>query len=146
MGRPSEVALAYPSPYRAGMSSLGFQTLYRILHELGIGAHRAFLPDAWEPMALTWPQPRRPILTYEAERPLSSYRIVGLSMAYELEIAGVIRLLEGAGIPLLAKDRRAGRSTASTTTTPRSTRSATFVTPTSRWPPTSSPTRSRRRS
>ena len=106
VGRPSEVALAYPSPYRAGMSSLGFQTLYRILHELGIGAHRAFLPDAWEPMALPWPQPRRPILTYEAERPLSSYRVVGLSMAYELEIAGVIRLLEGAGIPLLAADRR----------------------------------------
>jgi radical SAM superfamily enzyme YgiQ (UPF0313 family) len=105
MNRPSEVALAYPSPYRAGMSSLGFQTLYRILHELGVGAHRAFLPDAWEPMALEWPQPRRPILTYEAERPLSSYRVVGLSMAYELEITGVIRLLEGAGIPLLAADR-----------------------------------------
>jgi radical SAM superfamily enzyme YgiQ (UPF0313 family) len=106
MNRPSEVALAYPSPYRAGMSSLGFQTLYRILHELGIGAHRAFLPDAWEAMALPWPQPRRQILTYEAERPLSSYRVIGLSMAYELEITGVIRLLEGAGIPLLAADRR----------------------------------------
>ena len=105
MHRPSEVALAYPSPSRAGMSSLGFQTLYRILHEHGVGAHRAFLPDAWEAMALEWPQPRRPILTYEAERPLSSYRIVGLSMAYELEITGVIRLLEGAGIPLLAADR-----------------------------------------
>ena len=45
VGRPSEVAFAYPSPYRAGMSSLGFQTLYRLLHELQIGAHRAFLPD-----------------------------------------------------------------------------------------------------
>lgn len=73
---------------------------------LGIGAHRAFLPDAWEPMALPWPQPKRPILTYEAERPLSSYRVIGLSMACELKIAGVIRLLEGAGIPLLAADRR----------------------------------------
>jgi radical SAM superfamily enzyme YgiQ (UPF0313 family) len=103
--RPSEVALAYPSPYRAGMSSLGFQTLYRLLHASGVGAHRAFLPDAWEPMALPWPQPRRPILTYEAERPLGSYRVVALSVAYELEIAGVVRLLEGAGIPLLAADR-----------------------------------------
>lgn len=105
VGRPSEVALAYPSPYRAGMSSLGFQTLYRLLHELGIGAHRAFLPDVWEPMALPWPQPKRPILTYEAERPLSSYRVIGLSVAYELELAGLVRLLEGSGIPLLAADR-----------------------------------------
>lgn len=106
VGRPSDVALAYPSPYRAGMSSLGFQTLYRLTHELGFGAHRAFLPDAWEPMALPWPQPRRPILTYEGERPLSSYRVIGISVAYELELAGLIRLLEGAGIPLLASERR----------------------------------------
>ncbi|MEZ4450046.1 MAG: radical SAM protein [Nannocystaceae bacterium] len=101
----AQVALAYPSPYRAGMSSLGFQTLYRRLQEAGVGAHRVFLPDAWEPMALPWPQPRRPILSYEEERPLSSYRVLGLSVAYELEIAGVIRLLEGSGIPLLAADR-----------------------------------------
>jgi radical SAM superfamily enzyme YgiQ (UPF0313 family) len=106
VGRPSEVAFAYPSPYRAGMSSLGFQTLYRILHELQIGAHRAFLPDAWEPMALPWPQPRRPILTYEGERPLSSYRVVAISVAYELELAGLVRLLEGSGIPVLAAERR----------------------------------------
>ena len=106
VGRPSEVALAYPSPYRVGMSSLGYQTLYRLLHELGVGAHRAFLPDAWEAMALPWPQPRRPILTYEAERPLSSYRVVAISVAYELELAGLVRLLEGSGIPALAAERR----------------------------------------
>lgn len=87
------------------MSSLGFQTLYRQLNEDGPGCHRAFLPDAWERMALPWPQPKRPILSYESEQPISSYRIIGLSVAYELEISGVIRLLEGAGIPLLAADR-----------------------------------------
>ncbi|MEZ4384332.1 MAG: radical SAM protein [Nannocystaceae bacterium] len=98
-------ALAYPSPYRAGMSSLGFQSLYRQLNAAGIGTHRVFLPDAWEALALRWPQQKRPILSYEAERPLSSYPVIGLSIAYELEIAGVIRLLEGAGIPVLAASR-----------------------------------------
>ncbi|MCA9686469.1 MAG: hypothetical protein KC457_30150, partial [Myxococcales bacterium] len=98
--------LAYPSPYRAGMSSLGFQTLYRLLNEVGPGCHRAFLPDAWEAQALPWPPARRlPILSYEAERPLSDYPIIGVSVAYELEIVGLIRLLEGAGVPLLAADR-----------------------------------------
>jgi radical SAM superfamily enzyme YgiQ (UPF0313 family) len=87
------------------MSSLGFQTLYRLLNETGPSCHRAFLPDSWEPITLSWPQPRRPILAYESERPISDYRVVGISVAYELEIAGVIRLLEGAGIPLLAADR-----------------------------------------
>lgn len=99
------VVLAYPSPYRVGMSSLGFQTLYRLLNEQGPGCHRAFLPDAWEPMALPWPQPKQPILSYEQRRPLSDYGIIGLSVAYELEIVGVIRLLQGAGIPLFARDR-----------------------------------------
>jgi radical SAM superfamily enzyme YgiQ (UPF0313 family) len=98
--------MAYPSPYRVGMSSLGYQTLYRLLNEAGIGCHRAFLPDAWERMALPWPPLKRPpILSYETEQPISSYPIIGISVAYELEISGVIRLLEGAGIPVRAADR-----------------------------------------
>jgi radical SAM superfamily enzyme YgiQ (UPF0313 family) len=106
LDRHAPICLAYPSPYRVGMSSLGFQTLYRILNDDdGPGCHRAFLPDAWEAMALPWPQPKQPILSYEAERPLSDYPIVALSVAYELEIVGVIRLLEGSGIPLFAADR-----------------------------------------
>ncbi len=105
LDRPAPILLAYPSPYHVGMSSLGFQTLYRILNEDGPGCHRAFLPDAWERMALSWPQPRRPILSYEAERPISNYPIIGISVAYELEVSGLIRLLEGSGIPLLAADR-----------------------------------------
>jgi radical SAM superfamily enzyme YgiQ (UPF0313 family) len=87
------------------MSSLGFQTLYRELNARGIGAHRAFLPDEWEKSALPWPQPRRAILSYEGERPISDYPIIGISLAYELELAGLVRLLEGSGIPLYAADR-----------------------------------------
>ena len=105
LDRPAPVCLSYPSPYRVGMSSLGFQTLYRRLNELGIGAHRAFLPDAWEPAALPWPQPRVPILSYEGLRPLSQYPIVAVSVAYELEVGGLIRLLEGSGIPVRAAQR-----------------------------------------
>lgn len=103
--RAAPVVMAYPSPYRVGMSSLGFQTLYRILNAEGPGAHRAFLPDAWEPQTLPWPQPPQPVLVYESGRPISTYPILALSVAYELEISGVIRLLEGAGIPVLARDR-----------------------------------------
>src|SRR4051812_29232801 len=49
-GRP--VALVYPSPYHVAMSSLGFQTIYRILNGIdGVACERAFLPDdveAWK--------------------------------------------------------------------------------------------------
>lgn len=106
IGQPAAFCLAYPSPYRVGMSSLGFQTLYRTLWSQGIGCHRAFLPDGWDKAALPWPAPAEPILTYEAKRPLSDYPYIGVSVAYELEVSGLLRLLHGAGIPLLAADRR----------------------------------------
>ncbi len=99
------VVMAYPSPYRVGMSSLGFQTLYRILNTEGPGAHRAFLPDEWEPATLEWPQRAQQVLSYEGLSPIRDYPIVAISVAYELEISGIIRLLEGAGIPLLTKHR-----------------------------------------
>src|SRR5262245_12004528 len=43
---PERVALLYPSPYAVGMSSLGFQTIYREINGVpGRAAERAFLPD-----------------------------------------------------------------------------------------------------
>src|SRR4029079_19681142 len=40
------IALCYPSPYAVGMSSLGFQTVYRLLNGMpDVAAERPFLPD-----------------------------------------------------------------------------------------------------
>lgn len=99
---PERVALAYPSPYRVGMSSLGFQTIYREInaHPRRV-AERAFLPDdvpAFRALGAT-------LCTYESGRPVGSHPVVAISVAYELELAGVIELLELSGIPPLAEDR-----------------------------------------
>ncbi|HTJ85597.1 MAG TPA: radical SAM protein [Polyangiaceae bacterium] len=95
---PFHVALAYPSPYRVGMSSLGFQQIYRLVQESGdLAAERAFLPD----------DPDRAPLTYEGLSPLSEFRVVALSVAYELELAGVVSMLESSGIPAF-RDERTG--------------------------------------
>ncbi|MBK8172480.1 MAG: radical SAM protein [Sandaracinaceae bacterium] len=83
------------------MSSLGYQTIYRSIHASGRGAERAFLPDDVD----AWKQTRAPLFTYEGQRPVSSFRIVAVSVAYETEIAGLIQALELAGIPPLAADR-----------------------------------------
>lgn len=95
------VALVYPSPYRVGMSSLGFQTIYRLLNSSDdTGAERAFLPDPDIEDA--------GLLTYESGRPVSDFPVVAFSVAYELEVTGVLTCLARAGIPLLATQRRAG--------------------------------------
>ena len=50
--RRCAIALVYPSPYTVGMSSLGFQTVYRMLNALpDVSAERAFLPDDVAPRA-----------------------------------------------------------------------------------------------
>jgi len=99
---PERVALCYPSPYRAGMSSLGFQTIYREINARDErAAHRAFLPDDVPAQQRS----RAPVLTYEAELPISEYPVIAMSVAYELELAGVIQLLELSGISPLASER-----------------------------------------
>ncbi len=99
---PETVALVYPSPYRVGMSSLGFQTIYRSINATqGRAAHRAFLPDDMK----AWQRSRTPLVTYEKLRPISDYPVIAFSVAYETELAGLIQTLELAGIPPLAEDR-----------------------------------------
>jgi radical SAM superfamily enzyme YgiQ (UPF0313 family) len=96
---PFRVALAYPSPYRAGMSSLGFLSIYRAIQgEDGMACERAFLGDD-EAAERLLP------LTYEGLRPLSDFPVIALSVAYELELAGVVKLLEAAGLPALREER-----------------------------------------
>src|SRR5499426_1684410 len=100
------IALCYPSPYAVGMSSLGFQTIYRGLNALpDVAAERAFLPDD----AAAARAAREPLRTYESGRPVGDFAIVAFSLAYELELAGVVDCLDLAGIPAFA-DERAGRA------------------------------------
>lgn len=97
-------ALLYPSPYRVGMSSLGYQRVYRLLQETpGLGCERAFLDDDAE--AAEGAYLARPPLTYESLRPLSDFPVIAVSVAYELETAGLVMALEAAGVPPLRDDR-----------------------------------------
>jgi radical SAM superfamily enzyme YgiQ (UPF0313 family) len=101
---PVRVALCYPSPYRVGMSSLGFQTIYREINLRPNGvAERAFLPDD----VAEWRESRLPLVTYEQQRPVAEFPVVAFSVAYELEIVGLFEMLELAGLPIRASERDA---------------------------------------
>ena len=96
------VALCHPSPYSVAMSSLGYQAIYREIHRHpGSSAERAFLPD--HPDA--YRKRRMPVLTYESEAPLLDFPVLAFSIAYELELPGILEILDLSGIPLLRKDR-----------------------------------------
>jgi radical SAM superfamily enzyme YgiQ (UPF0313 family) len=100
---PFTVALCYPSPYAAGMSSLGYQRIYRSLMETpGLACERAFLDDECEADAAA--RPEHPV-TYESLRPIEDLPVLAFSVAYELEIAGLVRMLNAANIPARRRDR-----------------------------------------
>ncbi len=99
---PLRMALCYPSPYPVGMSSLGFQTIYREIHlHANCSAERAFLPDRIE----DYRRSRAPVFTYESESPLSEFPVVAFSISFELEIAGLFEILSLSGIPILREER-----------------------------------------
>lgn len=103
---PDRVALLYPSPYSVGMSSLGFQLMYRALNERPeMVAERAFLPDDVAGAL----QSREPLLTYESQRPVGDCPVIALSVAYEGELGTMLQALELAGVPVFREDREGGR-------------------------------------
>jgi radical SAM superfamily enzyme YgiQ (UPF0313 family) len=96
------VALCHPLPYSAAMSSLGYQAIYREIHQhTGASAERAFLPDDPE----EYRKNRLPIVTYESETALYGFPILAFSIAYELELPGLLEILDLSGIPLLRQER-----------------------------------------
>jgi len=99
---PARVALVYPSPYHVGMSSLGFQQIYAAIQALpGICCERVFLPDGGdEPGAKI-----ETAVSYEGLKPLAEFSVMAVSVAYELELAGLCKLLEQSSTSPLREKR-----------------------------------------
>ncbi|MBU1055930.1 MAG: TIGR03960 family B12-binding radical SAM protein [Proteobacteria bacterium] len=90
------VALVYPNTYKAGMSNLGFQTVYDILNRSdSILCERAFLPD----------NITSPILTIESSKRLFDFDIIAFSVSFENDFVNILSILKRAGLPLKAIDR-----------------------------------------
>lgn len=95
------VALVYPNTYPVGMSSLGFQTVYRLFNEVeDVVCERAFFPQQGL-FAATG------IKTFESGRDLNQFDIIAFSISFENDYPNVLNILDSAKIPLLAADRDA---------------------------------------
>src|SRR5881296_2353521 len=98
-------ALVYPNTYAVGMSNLGFQTIYRHLNALpDVVCERVFLPDPEDIGELE--RTEAVPISLESQRPLGDFHLVGFSVTYEGDYINVLRLMDLAGIPLRAAQRR----------------------------------------
>jgi len=99
---PRTVALCYPLPYRAAMSSLGYQVIYRLLNSRPeLACERVVLPED----VPTWRARRWSPLSLESGRPLGDFDLIGVSITYDLDITGFFDLLDLAGVPILRSER-----------------------------------------
>ncbi|HEV3484370.1 MAG TPA: radical SAM protein, partial [Vicinamibacterales bacterium] len=98
------VALAFPNTYFVGMSSLGFQTVYRLFNSLDdVVCERVFLPGRQELQAQL--QAGTPLLTIESQTPVSDFDVLAFSVSFEWDYPNIVSMLRLAGMPPRASAR-----------------------------------------
>ncbi|MGI8574068.1 MAG: radical SAM protein, partial [Egibacteraceae bacterium] len=98
--------LVYPDAYEVGQPNQGIQILYEVLNERqGTVAERGFAP--WPDMEAIMREEGIPFFSLETHRPLSSFDVVGFSLAAEVVYTNLLNCLDLGGLSLLAADRAA---------------------------------------
>ncbi len=102
---PIRVALVFPDIYDLGMSNLGMAILYDIVNrQPDMLAERVFAP--WVDMEAEMRRRGIPLYSLETKHPLRDFDLIGFSLPYEQLYTNVLNMLDLAGIPLRAADRR----------------------------------------
>lgn len=100
-------ALCYPDIYEVGMSYYGFFLLYGLANSVSdVWCERCFAP--WGDMDSHLRQNGIPLSTLESRTPLSAMDMIGFSLSYELNVTNILNMLDLAGIPIRAEDRKKG--------------------------------------
>ena len=99
------ILLGFPDVYEIGMSHLGILILHEILNRRpGTLCERVFAP--WRDMEEHLRSRKLPLRSLESARPAAGFDILGFSLCYELTYTNLLAMLDLAGIPLEAVNRR----------------------------------------
>ncbi len=110
-----KVALVYPNTYEAGMSSLGFQTVYSLINDIEhVVCERVFLParNIRKYKIKTDKRKQDKIRSCETGILLASFDIIAFSVSFENDYLNFISILKKAGIPLRSSERDTAGSSA----------------------------------
>ncbi len=99
------VLLCFPDLYEIGMSYLGLKILYHMVNNRPDGAAElCFTP--WGDMERLMRAEGIPLYSLESRTPAREFDVIGVSLQYELAYTNMLTMIDLAGIPLRAKDRR----------------------------------------
>jgi radical SAM superfamily enzyme YgiQ (UPF0313 family) len=100
------VALAFPNTYYVGMSSLGFQTIYRLFNEIDdVVCERVFLPPKQELQDQL--ASGAPLVTVESQTPVSEFDVIAFSVSFEWDYTNIVSMLRLAKLPPRSEARNA---------------------------------------
>lgn len=103
-GTYNTVCLAYPHHYRAGMANLGFQTVYKIFNaQPSFLCERVFLPASGDDARFV--PGAAGIVSLENQKEITEFDILAFSVSFENDYPNILKILDSAGIPMLAKNR-----------------------------------------
>lgn len=98
-------AFCFPDSYEIGMSHLGIKILYAIANEReDTWCERIFAP--WPDMEEKMRENHIPLYGLESGDPIKDFDIIGFTLQYELCYTNVLNMLDLAGVPLRASDRK----------------------------------------
>ncbi|HHV41243.1 MAG TPA: TIGR03960 family B12-binding radical SAM protein, partial [Clostridiaceae bacterium] len=99
-------AFCFPDIYEIGMSNLALRIIYDLINKRSDAwCERVFAPA---PDLRSWlkAEKERRLFSLESGRPLADFDIVGFTLQYELSYTAILDMLDLAGIPQRAMDRR----------------------------------------
>ena len=98
------VALAFPNTYFVGMSSLGFQTVYRLFNAIDdVVCERVFLPPKQELQDQL--ASGAALVTLESQTPVSEFDVLAFSVSFEWDYTNIVSMLRLAKMPPRAEAR-----------------------------------------
>jgi radical SAM superfamily enzyme YgiQ (UPF0313 family) len=100
------VALVFPNTYFVGMSSLGYQTVYRLFNNLDdVVCERVFLPARQELKQQLASGTQ--LVTLESQTPVAEFDVIAFSVSFEWDYTNVVSMLRLAKLPPRAEARNA---------------------------------------
>lgn len=99
------VAFCFPDTYEIGMSNLGMRILYGVMNGMeGVWCERVFAP--WGDMEAEMRRHKLPLWALESQDPVQDFDMIAFTIGYEMAYSNILNMLDLAGIPLHAKDRK----------------------------------------
>ena len=99
------VAFCFPDTYEIGMSNLGMRILYGVMNVMdGIWCERVFAP--WGDMEAEMRKNQLPLWALESQDNVRDFDMIAFTIGYEMAYSNILNMLDLAGVPLHAKDRK----------------------------------------